>query len=171
MNSELFKKIGLDTIDPAYIIIGLLILCILSIVLIIVSNSNLKKLQRKYDSFMRGKNAESLEDVLVKRFEQVDTLIEEDKKKSKKIKEIFNNLDITYQKVGIVKYDAFHEMGGKLSFALVMLDKNNNGYVINAMHSREGCYTYIKEILKGESYIPLGDEEAEALSKAMNTDN
>ncbi len=171
MNSELFKKIGLDTIDPAYIIIGLLILCILSIVLIIVSNSNLKKLQRKYDSFMRGKNAESLEDVLVKRFEQVDILIEEDKKKSKKIKEIFNNLDITYQKVGIVKYDAFHEMGGKLSFALVMLDKNNNGYVINAMHSREGCYTYIKEILKGESYIPLGDEEAEALSKAMNTDN
>ena len=35
----------------------------------------------------------------------------------------------------------------------------NTGFVLNAMHSREGCYTYIKEIIKGESYIPLGAEE------------
>lgn len=55
-----------------------------------------------------------------------------------------------YQKVGIVKYDAFHEMGGDLSFALTMLDENNTGWILNAMHSREGCYTYIKEVIKGE---------------------
>ena len=61
-------------------------------------------------------------------------------------------------------------MGGKLSFALVMLDKNNTGHVINAMHSREGCYIYIKEIIKGESYIPLGDEEKKALEKALGND-
>ena len=76
-----------------------------------------------------------------------------------------------YKKVGIVKYDAFNEMGGKLSFALAMLDKSNNGYVINAMHSREGCYTYIKEIVKGESYIALGDEEKKALERAINCDS
>lgn len=54
-----------------------------------------------------------------------------------------------YQKIGIVRYDAFQEMGGNLSFVLTMLDENNNGWVFNAMHSREGCYTYIKEIVKG----------------------
>ena len=53
------------------------------------------------------------------------------------------------------KYDAFHEMGGDLSFALTMLDENNTGWILNAMHSREGCYTYIKEVIKGESYIEL----------------
>ena len=73
-----------------------------------------------------------------------------------------------YQKVGIVKYDAFHEMGGDLSFALTMLDENNTGWILNAMHSREGCYTYIKEIVKGESYVVLGEEEKEALRQAVN---
>ena len=66
----------------------------------------------------------------------------------------------------------FHgEMGGKLSFALAMLDKDNNGFVLNAIHSREGCYTYIKEIVKGESYIVLGEEEKEALRQAVNAHN
>ena len=73
----------------------------------------------------------------------------------------------TYQKMGLVKYDAFHEMGGKLSFSLAMLDEKNNGYIINAMHSREGCYTYIKEIIDGNSVIVLAEEEQEALNQAM----
>mgnify|MGYP000028404445 CR=1 FL=1 len=58
-------------------------------------------------------------------------------------------------------------MGGKLSFALAMLDGNDSGWIINAMHSREGCYTYVKEIVKGESYVELAEEEAEALDKAI----
>ena len=58
-------------------------------------------------------------------------------------------------------------MGGKLSFALALLDKNNNGFVLNAMHSREGCYTYIKEIVNGESYIVLAEEEKNALNIAL----
>ena len=97
-------------------------------------------------------------------------VIRENDKKTKQIADIFENLKTTVQKCGIVKYDAFHEMGGKLSFALVMLDQNNTGHVINAMHSREGCYIYIKEIIKGESYIPLGDEEKKALDKALGND-
>lgn len=74
-------------------------------------------------------------------------------------------------KVAIVKYDAFKEMGGKLSFALAMLDKENNGFVMNAIHSSDGCYTYVKEIVKGESYVVLGEEEKEALRQAVNSHN
>lgn len=58
-------------------------------------------------------------------------------------------------------------MGGKLSFALTLLDGNNSGWIINAMHSREGCYTYIKEIVRAESYIELSEEEAESLEQAI----
>ena len=76
-------------------------------------------------------------------------------------------MEKSYQKVGIVKYDAFNEMGGKLSFALAMLDNNNTGWILNAMHSREGCYTYIKEIINGNSVIMLADEEREALDMAL----
>ena len=72
-----------------------------------------------------------------------------------------------FQKTGIVKYDAFHEMGGNLSFVLTMLDENNSGWIFNAMHSREGCYTYIKEVIKGETYIELSEEEQECLEKTI----
>ena len=74
----------------------------------------------------------------------------------------------TFQKVGLVKYDAFQEMGGKLSFSLALLNEINDGFIINAMHSREGCYTYIKEVIDGNSIIALGDEEKEALEMAIN---
>lgn len=170
MNSELFDKIGLGNIDPAYIFIVLLAMLLGLLAFSIVTSKKLKELSRKYDKFMRGKDAETLEDVIYKRFDEIDELISENEKKTKQIADIFENLKTTVQKCGIVKYDAFHEMGGKLSFALVMLDQNNTGHVINAMHSREGCYIYIKEIIKGESYIPLGEEEKQALAKALGTD-
>ena len=116
---------------------------------------------------MRGKDAESLEEVIVKYLDKIDKLEEENNERKKQINNITENLLITYQKIGIVKYDAFNEMGGKLSFAVALLDSHNSGWIINAMHSREGCYTYIKEIVKGESYVELAEEEAEALDKAI----
>ena len=64
-------------------------------------------------------------------------------------------------------YNAFQEMGGNLSFALTMLDEEDSGWVLNAMHSRDACYTYIKEIVKGESYIELAEEEKESLERAI----
>lgn len=167
MNSQLFESIGLGQIDPAYLFIIMLVIIIGLLIFSIVTASNLKKLTIRYDAFMRGKDAETLEDVIYKRFSEVDKLLEENEIKTKQISEIFENLQYTVQKCGIVKYDAFHEMGGKLSFALVMLNKKNTGHVINAMHSREGCYIYIKEIIEGESYIPLGEEEKQALAKAL----
>ena len=83
------------------------------------------------------------------------------------IKKINEEMLSNFQKVGIFRYNAFDEMGGKLSFALTLLDGENNGFIINSMHSREGCYNYIKEIVKGASYIELSEEEAESLERAI----
>jgi hypothetical protein len=71
----------------------------------------------------------------------------------------------------MVKYDAFKEMGGKLSFSLALLTKENDGILLTAMHTREGCYTYIKDIIKGESVLILAEEEKEALEMALNGTN
>jgi hypothetical protein len=68
----------------------------------------------------------------------------------------------------VEKYDAFDDVGGKLSFALALLDKENNGLILNAVHSRDNCFLYLKEIVKGESYVMLSQEEVEALRKAVN---
>lgn len=147
---------------------GMAVVLLVVLILLIVTMSKLKKLSRAYTNFMRGKDAESLEDAIFARFQELDDLKRADIANKKKIEEISQNLLLTYQKIGIVKYDAFHEMGGKLSFALALLDKNNNGFVMNSMHNREGCYTYIKEIIDGKSYIALGEEEKKAVETAVN---
>lgn len=154
-------------IDSDYIIIGLAVVVFILIILTIINIVQMRKLKKGYKVFMTGKGAKNLEDTLIKRLNQVDALIASNDENRKNIKSLFANMQLTYQKMGLIKYDAFNEMGGKLSFSLAMLDKRNNGYIINAMHTREGCYTYIKEIVDGNSIIVLSEEEQKALDRAM----
>lgn len=155
-------------ITPAFIF--LLLFVILLFLLYVNVTMKYNRLKSSYMTFMRGKDGKTLEESMKERFAEVDTILKVTKQNRSDIREINRRLEGNYQKLGIVKYDAFNEMGGKLSFALAMLDGKNNGWVINAMHSREGCYTYVKEIVKGESYVELAEEEAEALDKAIFQD-
>lgn len=153
--------------DSDYIIIGLIVVVLILLILMVINIVQINKLKKSYKSFMTGKSGKNLEETLIKRLSQVDTLIESNTANERNIQLLFKNMKMAYQKMGLVKYDAFHEMGGKLSFSLAMLDGKNNGYIINAMHTREGCYTYIKEIVDGNSIIVLSEEEKEALKMAM----
>ncbi|RGX93356.1 DUF4446 family protein [Roseburia sp. OF03-24] len=155
-------------IDSDYIIIGLCGVLLILFILVIINIVQMKKLKKNYRIFMSGKDAKTLEDTLIQRLNQVDSLLESNEENDRNIKVLSKNMQCTYQKMGLIKYDAFHEMGGKLSFSLAMLDMRNNGFIINAMHTREGCYTYIKEIIDGNSVIVLSEEEQEALKRAMN---
>ena len=155
-------------ITPAFIF--LLLFVILLFLLYVNVTMKYNRLKSSYMTFMRGKDGKTLEESMKERFAEVDTILKVTKQNRSDIREINRRLEGNYQKLGIIKYDAFNEMGGKLSFALAMLDGRNNGWVINAMHSREGCYTYVKEIVKGESYVELAEEEAEALDKAIFQD-
>lgn len=154
-------------IDSDYIILGLAAVILILLVLTIINISQMRKLKKSYKVFMTGQNGKNLEETLIKRLNQVDSLLTANSENEKNIEELFDDMQHTYQKMGLIKYDAFNEMGGKLSFSLAMLDVKNNGFIINAMHTREGCYTYIKEIVDGNSIIVLSEEEKEALSRAM----
>lgn len=156
--------------DSDYIILGLAGVCIILFILVIVNMAQTSKMKKKYKKFMSGKNAKSLEEILVKRLNQIDSLVDANATNEKNIKKVVNNMKFTFQKVGLVKYDAFNEMGGKLSFSLALLNASNDGFVLNAVHSREGCYTYIKEIIDGNSIIVLAEEEQEALNMAMEAE-
>ena len=116
---------------------------------------------------MRGKDAISLEKAFEKKFEEVDAMTEAVKYQADEIYKLKEIQKMTLNKTAIVKYDAFHEMGGELSFAITMLDENNTGWILNIMHSRQGCYAYVKDIVKGESTIQLAEEERESLEKAI----
>ncbi len=164
MESKILEALG---VDLGILIIVLFALILILFILIISVNMKYTRLKSSYNSFMRGKDGKTLEDSIFERFEELDHLTELTLKNRQAIRKVNEDMMSNYQKVGIVKYDAFQEMGGKLSFALTLLDGNNNGYIINSMHSREGCYNYIKEIVKGESYIELSEEESESLDRAI----
>ena len=155
-------------IDPGIIIILMMIMIIILLVLQIKNSFKLNRFMKKYKSFMKGKDGISLEKTILRNINDIDMLLESSKNHMEEIRQLKKIQLHTLNKTAIVKYDAFKEMGGKLSFALAMLDQENSGFVLNAIHSREGCYTYIKEIVKGESYIVLGEEEKEALRQAVN---
>lgn len=157
--------------NAAIIFIALAVILLVILALLIYNMLAFNKLKKKHEAFLTGKDGNNLEEVILRRFKEIDILKVQSKNNKDSISAINEEMLSVYKKVGIVKYDAFNEMGGKLSFALAMLDKCNNGYLINAMHSREGCYTYIKEIVKGESYITLCDEEKKALTEAINSDS
>ena len=172
MNSMISIFLTSNGIDPFYVKAGILAVLLLMIFILMIMQiklmGKLKKLYQTYDRFMRGKNMESMEETVLAQFERIEALEKSNEEKDRQIESIFENLQHVYQKTGLVKYDAFREMSGKLSYALALLDKENNGVMINSMYSREGCYSYLKTIVGGKCSIEMSEEEKEALKIAVN---
>ena len=164
MDSKILKALG---IDPALIFLFLLVLIVILFVLYVNVTMKYNRLKSSYTTFMRGKDGKTLEESMMSGFSDVEAILKYTKQNRTDIQKLNKKMEKSYQKVGIVKYDAFNEMGGKLSFALCMLDKKDNGYVVNVMHSNDGCFAYIKEIVNGKSYIELGKEEEKAVKQAL----
>ena len=164
MNS-FFDKIG---IDLGILVLMLMVLVLVLIVIVLNLSLGLHRLQRKYSMFMKGSDGQSLERVFAQKIKEVDRLSASNDDNYMKIQSLQKKMDKALTKYGIVKYDAFDDVGGKLSFALAMLDKNNTGFILNAIHSRDNCFFYIKEIVNGASYILLSSEEMDALRQAVD---
>ncbi|MBE5975554.1 MULTISPECIES: DUF4446 family protein [Lacrimispora] len=154
-------------IDPAFLIIGLSALTLILLIVVIICMIQMKKLYRRYDFFMRGKDAETLEGIIMEQMEDIAQLKSEDRANKDSLRNTNKNYRSAFQKFGLVKYNAFKGMGGNLSFAMSLLDYTNSGFVLNSVHSREGCYVYIKEVERGETEVLLGSEEKEALERAL----
>ncbi|MCI9199559.1 MAG: DUF4446 family protein [Lachnospiraceae bacterium] len=143
----------------------------ISVILIIIQMVKLSKLKKKYSVFMQGKDAKSLEKDIIGLYEDNKFIKVSIEKNKNDIRELFKKQELSFQKVGIVKYDAFKQMGGQLSFSLALLNENDCGFIINSVHSTEGCYSYSKEIKNGQCSILLGEEEKQALDMAMGIDS
>ena len=169
MDSKLFQSMGIS-MDPGVLFILLFVLLVISFICLFVLMTKYGRLKASYDIFMLGKKGKNLEEQFAGVFEDIAALKTTSEKNKKDIKRIISNLKETYQRVGIVKYDAFKEMGGKLSFSIAILNDNATGFILNSVHSTDGCYVYTKEIIEGECAISLGEEEKKALMLALQED-
>lgn len=169
-DSFFLNQIGFGSFDLGYLlaaVAALAVLVLILFILLIVQGVKTKKLKKRLDKFLLGKDGASLEQDIVNLFEDNKLLKSNTEKNKKDIRVLYKKIESAYQKMGLVKYDAFSQMGGQLSFSLALLDENNNGFILNSVHSTEGCYTYTKDIKNGECAIALGTEEAEALAIAI----
>lgn len=172
MNSGILNAIGIGNLDPAIIFIILIVLIIALFVLFIINANKLKKLEKKYNKFMQGKEAESLEEEIVGLFHDNRLIRSENEKNRKDIIDINRRMARTFQKIGLEKYDAFNQSGGKLSFSLCLLDENDNGFLLNSVHGTDGInYAYSKEINAGVADVELSNEEKKALEQALDSVN
>lgn len=145
-----------------------IIIAFLFIGFIILLINNLK-MNKRYNIFMKKLgNGKDIEEDLENFMYKVDRV----EKQNAEITNLCNNLqkDISkcIQKVGIVRYSAFKDTGSDLSFAVALLDENNDGIVFNGIYSREMSNIYAKPINKGNSKYTLSNEEVEAIKKAVN---
>ena len=72
------------------------------------------------------------------------------------------------QKVGIVRFNPFQEVGGDQSFSVALLDANNDGFVITSLYTRTENRVYGKPIKAGKSEYILSEEEKKAIEKSNN---
>lgn len=166
--NDFFDSIGLGFLDPGILILVLFALFIVILILVIADISGRKKLERRLDQLTSGTDGESLEDTMLKIFREYAGLHKVLDRNTQDIDDIYDRLQTVIQKVGIVKYNAFRKMGGQMSSALVLLDENDDGVLINNVQGMDGGgYSYLKIIKDGKADVELSKEEAEALDKAL----
>lgn len=168
MNSNLLNSLGLGNVDIGYLLIGLLSISVILLILIIIAFVQISKFKKKYKKFMLGKDGANLEKDIMTLYEDNKFMKLSIDRNRDDIKTLYKKHEKSFQKIGLVKYDAFTEMGGKLSFALALLDENNSGFIINSVHSSEGCYSYTKRVKDGDSQLALSNEEKVAVERAVN---
>lgn len=157
----------LDKINVNYVVLFLAILNVIMIFLMLSFITKIKRLKFRMDRLLSGKNNLSIEKDILEIKEDNKFLKEAAERNKKELRYLRKMYKTSFRRVGLVKYDAFNQMGGQLSFSLCLLDDEFDGFILNSVHSSDGCYSYTKIIKAGVCDISLGKEEEEALAIAM----
>ncbi|MCI8345161.1 MAG: DUF4446 family protein [Clostridia bacterium] len=148
----------------------IILLGIILLLLLYITNSmKLSKLRKSYKQFMKklGKG-EQIDEILKKYIDTVEKVEENQEEIKDYCNKLDENMNTCIQKIGLVRYSAFKDTGSDLSFTLAILDKYNDGIVLNGIYSREMSNIYAKPVKDGKSTYTLSEEEIEAIQKAIS---
>jgi hypothetical protein len=152
------------------VLIGFNFFLILVLLLMNASNrAKIRRLRSKYDKFMNGSNGLSIEQLLEECIDKLNDVIEKNKELEYQINSIKRNIYYCVQKVGVVRYNAFDDVGSDLCFSIALLDNNDDGVVISGLYARDSSTTYAKPILRGKSRYALSAEEIKAIDLARRS--
>lgn len=154
-----------------YIAIALAIVVFVQVILIIILFRSVGKVEKKYRKMMRGVNNKNIEELITSYLDRVDEANNNSQNAIEHAKLLEERLKKCVQKVAMVRYKAFEDVGSDLSFSIAILDENNDGIILTGIYGRNESTCYAKPIDKGISRYDLSEEEMSALNDAINKVN
>jgi len=127
---------------------------------------NLSKIKKRTRSFFASSEGKDLEEIIYKQIKKTNEVDCEIKKIIENNKKMKSNLAECVQKVGVVRFNPFGDIGGNQSFVVALLNNSSSGVVIQSLYSRDGMRIYAKQIKEGKSEYTLSKEEEEAIRLA-----
>jgi hypothetical protein len=159
--------LNLVTANMEGIILGIIVFLIILLIWLISVNLKLNRNVKHYHSLMRGMRDKNLEEILNEHINSVKLAIDRVNEVELLNKRHENILRKCFQKMAVVRFNAFDNTGSDLSFAIALLDKNGDGVVLSSIYGRDESRSYAKPITNGQSKYHLSTEEIDAVNKAL----
>ena len=144
-----------------------LVVAAVALILAIALAARVNRLNRGYSLLQGRDDSETFVDVVARNVEAMDELRDDVGGMRSEIKRLRYELGDAVRHVSVVRYDAFNDLAGRLSFSAALLDDAANGLVLTSIHARSETRLYIKGIRAGDSDNPLSPEEKQAVDVAM----
>ncbi|MCC8098353.1 MAG: DUF4446 family protein [Eubacterium sp.] len=171
------KECILTLVENPYIVLGVfggMILCIILLfIMFIAVVMKQNKTSKQIDEFMGSQYSQmNLEKLFVDFVKKSKIVEEQELNILAKMEEIDSKLKYTIQRVGVVRYNPFSDIGSDLSFSIALLDNTYSGFVITGIYTRQGSFAYLKPVRKGrgdenDQRYRLSKEETEAVQRAI----
>lgn len=162
--NELRGFIVSNTTESIMILMGSVAFLLL---LLIINTVRFSKFKKKYYNLVGDMDNESVETILVENGHKLDEIKLESVKIENDIEKLQTRFSLAVQNVGLIRYNAFGDMGPELSYSIALLDEYLNGVVLTSIHGREQSTSYAKPVVKGKSEYSLSVEEMQAIEKAI----
>ena len=154
-----------------YLMFGMIVIIILLFIMVIVLFKAVGRVENRYKKLMRGTSNNNLEEMLLEKLNSIEEAKQISEKALKECERLEIKIKDCIQKVSIMRYKAFENVGSDLSFSIAMLDDKNDGVILTGIYGRQESTTYAKPIDKGISRYDLSEEELYVLNEASNKEN
>lgn len=146
-----------------------LIAAALALIWLAILQVRASRMIRRYQQLMSGVSAGNLEEIMSMHVGRINQHERQLGELNRGLDSLDRVLQTAIQRVGLVRFNPFDEVGGDQSFAIALLDQRGNGVVFSSLHNRNETRVYAKPVEAGRSAYALSDEEAQAVAQAMGS--
>jgi len=147
------------------IVVGIIALAALALSIALALRTG--RMKRQYRVLSAADGRASFVEVVARKTEEVSELRDDVARLTAELRGTQGELREAIRHIGLVRYDAFGDMGGRMSFSVAMVDDHGNGFVLSTIHARSESRSYVKELRGGMAEVSLSPEESAAVADAV----